>query len=430
MTDVESIVDIDSSPRVEKPDEINQGNRNDQNGVSRGNDRIDGGWQAWLQVICGHFVVFNSWGYINAWGVFQNYYTSTLPESSSAISWVGSLQIFLLFFIGTLSGRLTDAGYFRALAVAGVLFHLVGIFMTSLCTQYYQVVLAQGICMGIGNGLTFCPTVAVVAPYFYKKRGFAMALILTGSGTGGLVFPAVVRQLIPQVGFGWAVRVLGLLTLVTEIPSLALLKPRVPPRKDGPLLELKAFKELPYLFFTIAMFFNFWGLYVVFFYLSSFARDRVGMSETSASNLVMILSGIGIPGRLIPAYGADKVGLLNMYIPVSLSTVVILYCWIAVKSVAGLYVYAVVYGFFGAAIQALFPGILTLMSKDPTKTGIRVGMTFTVISFGALTGSPIAGVLVSRDNGGYLYAQLFSGTSLCIGAVFTLLCKFFQSRQP
>lgn len=257
-----------------------------------------------------------------------------------------------------------------------------------------------------------------------------MALILTGSGTGGLVFPAVVRQLIPQVGFGWAVRVLGLLTLVTEIPSLALLKPRVPPRKDGPLLELKAFKELPYLFFTIAMFFNFWGLYVVFFYLSSFARDRVGMSETSASNLVMILSGIGIPGRLIPAYGADKVGLLNMYIPVSLSTVVILYCWIAVKSVAGLYVYAVVYGFFGAAIQALFPGILTLMSKDPTKTGIRVGMTFTVISFGALTGSPIAGVLVSRDNGGYLYAQLFSGTSLCIGAVFTLLCKFFQSRQP
>jgi hypothetical protein len=31
----------------------------------------------------------------------------------SDISWIGSIQIFLLFFIGTFSGRATDAGYFR-----------------------------------------------------------------------------------------------------------------------------------------------------------------------------------------------------------------------------------------------------------------------------------------------------------------------------
>jgi hypothetical protein len=37
----------------------------------------------------GHLVVFNTWGYIVTFGVFQAYYESTLGVSASAISWVG-----------------------------------------------------------------------------------------------------------------------------------------------------------------------------------------------------------------------------------------------------------------------------------------------------------------------------------------------------
>uniref|UniRef100_A0A060TIU0 ARAD1D49390p n=1 Tax=Blastobotrys adeninivorans TaxID=409370 RepID=A0A060TIU0_BLAAD len=390
----------------------------------------DGGLKAWTQAMCGHFIVFNSWGYINGWGVFQSYYTENLPESSSAIAWIGGIQVFLLFFIGTFSGRLTDAGYFKILLVSGVIIQLVGIFMTSLCKEYYQIILAQGVCVGIGNGLTFCPTISVVAPYFDRKRGLAMAVVAAGSGTGGLVYPAVIRQLIPQIGFPWTVRVLGFITLATDIPCIILLKTRVPPRSTGPLVEFRAFKEFPYLFFSISMFFNFWGLYVVFFYLSTFARDQVGMPQASASNLVMILNGVGIPGRLIPNYIADRtIGMHNMFLPVCVGMVIVMYCWIAVHNVAGLYVYAVIYGFFGAGMQALFPGTLTTMAKDVRKTGIRVGMTFSVVSFAALTGSPIAGALVAEDNGGYLYAQLFAGTCMLIGTVLMFLSRWSKDWE-
>ena len=65
----------------------------------------DGGLTAWTQAMMGHLVVFNTWGYINCFGVFQTYYSSTLNHSPSDISWIGSTQVFLLFFIGTFSGR-------------------------------------------------------------------------------------------------------------------------------------------------------------------------------------------------------------------------------------------------------------------------------------------------------------------------------------
>lgn len=96
----------------------------------------DGGLQAWTQSLMGHLVVFNTWGYIISFGVFQPYYVTTLNRPPSDISWIGSVQIFLLFFIGTVSGRSSDAGLFRPTFVLGTVFLLVGVFMTSLSTTY------------------------------------------------------------------------------------------------------------------------------------------------------------------------------------------------------------------------------------------------------------------------------------------------------
>jgi hypothetical protein len=61
----------------------------------------DGGFKAWSQVALAHLVMCNTWGYINSFGVFQTYYTETLHRPPSDISWIGSFQTFLLFFIGT-----------------------------------------------------------------------------------------------------------------------------------------------------------------------------------------------------------------------------------------------------------------------------------------------------------------------------------------
>lgn len=229
----------------------------------------DGGLNAWIQVLMGHIVIMNTWGYINSFGAFQAYYTTALGVPASEISWIGTIQVWFLFFVGTASGRATDAGLFRRVYILGVTLTLVGIFMTSLCTQYWQLFLAQGVCTGLGNGLMFCPTVALVATYFSKNRSFAIGLAASGSATGGLIYPTLVRQLLPQVGFGWTVRILGFVSLATSAVTIALFKVRLPPRKSGPLVDISAFKELTYSLFCLGMFLNFWALYFVFYYVSS-----------------------------------------------------------------------------------------------------------------------------------------------------------------
>lgn len=70
----------------------------------------DGGLKAWTAVAAGHLVIMNTWGYINSFGVFQTYYATELDLPPATISWIGSIQVFLLFFIGTFTGRITDAG--------------------------------------------------------------------------------------------------------------------------------------------------------------------------------------------------------------------------------------------------------------------------------------------------------------------------------
>ena len=211
----------------------------------------DGGFTAWTQAIVGHLVVFNTWGLINSFGVFQTYYVSELGFPPSAVSWIGSIQIFLLFFIGTFSGRATDHGLFRITVITGSVLHLLGIFMTSLSTKYWHLVLAQGLCLGLGNGLVFCPALAVLSTYFTKKRSVAIAIAASGSSTGGLIYPVIVQQLLPKIGFPWTVRILGFIMLGFQATYLTFMKTRIPPRKSGPLVEWTAFKEPSYTLFSV-----------------------------------------------------------------------------------------------------------------------------------------------------------------------------------
>ena len=156
----------------------------------------DGGLTAWSQVLVSHLLVINGFGYISSFGLFESHWTTVLDRSASAISWVGSMQMFLLFFVGTLSGRAMDAGFFRSLIYTGCAMQILGTFTTSACQEYWQLFLSQGILNGLGNGLLFTPAVALVGTYFSKKRALALGFAACGAPVGGIIFPIVCRGFI------------------------------------------------------------------------------------------------------------------------------------------------------------------------------------------------------------------------------------------
>ena len=160
----------------------------------------DGGMTAWLQVFSGHLMCFMTWGFITSFGVFQLYYEQVLGLEPSVVSWVGTVQIFTLLLVGTISGRASDAGLVHEAVLLGTLLIVFGMFMASLSTQYYQLFFSQGICIGLGMGILYMPGLSVPSSYFKEKKPLAVAIIACGAGSGGLVYPAMVQQLLPRVG--------------------------------------------------------------------------------------------------------------------------------------------------------------------------------------------------------------------------------------
>lgn len=125
-------------------------------------------------------------GIVNTFGAYQSFYEVNLlrSHSPSAISWIGSIQASLLFIVSALTGPVFDAGYTRTLLGVGSFLVILGTMMTSLANQYYQIFLAQGICTGIGAGMMFVPSIAVVSTYFDKNRAFAIGVGTSGSSIG------------------------------------------------------------------------------------------------------------------------------------------------------------------------------------------------------------------------------------------------------
>lgn len=93
---------------------------------------ILGGWVCSLYVqsmsdeysACRWLALFASWGYTNAFGVYQDFYGQNNTGTPSQISWIGSTQQFFLIASGFVSGPLVDLGYFRQTLLAGSLLYV------------------------------------------------------------------------------------------------------------------------------------------------------------------------------------------------------------------------------------------------------------------------------------------------------------------
>jgi MFS transporter, MCT family, solute carrier family 16 (monocarboxylic acid transporters), member 3 len=405
----------------------------------------EGGSTAWLQVLASHLINSMAWGYPATYGVYQLHYTQTMGLPAAQISWIGSIQVFLTFGVCTISGRLADAGYCRATVLCGSMMAVLGTFMTSLATQYWEILLAQGVCTGLGLGIMFMPGIAVIGSYFRRKRALALSIAATGTGTGSVVFPAIVQYLTPQVGFPWAVRCSAFVALFVSTVAILLIKPRLPPRKSGPLVEWSALKEPPYVLFAAGSFFFFWALYFGFFYVSFFtlvvlatnlflvqinayARNIIGFTTVDSVSLLLITNALGIPSRPLAGYVADHyIGPINTFIINVMILGIMNFCWAAVTTKTGMYVFSVFFGLANGAAQGVFVGALASLTSDPQKMGTRFGMVATLTGFATLAGPPTAGAIIDRSGGQYLWSQVWGGTVICLAAFTVAAARWWKT---
>lgn len=393
----------------------------------------DGGLQAWLQVVGSWVCLVATWGLVNTYGVFQTYYETTLltNSSSSSISWIGSLQGCLLMLVGVIAGPLYDAGYFRHLLIGGLFLIVLGQFMTSLGTAYWHILLAQGICIGVGMGMTFLPTTAILAQYFSTKRALAIGLASTGSPVAGIIFPIIFSNLVDQTGFGWATRVIAFILLGLSVIPVVFMKTRVPPSgRKRALMDREAMRDPAFVLFIVANFFLFLCLYTTFFYLQLYGEFH-GLSSKSFSPYIVTLLNVGsIFGRLIPNYMADKLGNVNVCIGCAAVSAILVYGWMGIHDLGGLIVYALLYGLFSGGIVSVTPSAVMSMTPDLSRVGIRLGMTFLLNGFALLVGTPIAGAILGGfSDSEWLGLIGYSAAGLTVGTALYVACRLVLYRR-
>ncbi|WWC86543.1 uncharacterized protein L201_001420 [Kwoniella dendrophila CBS 6074] len=391
----------------------------------------DGGFHAWSTVAGCWMALFVQFGLCNSFGVFQAYYESDLlkDHSSSSITWIGTLQLFLLFFGGIFVGRILDSHGAHILMVPGSVLIVFGLMMTSLCKQYWQLILAQGIVFGIGCSMTFNPSVSLPGQWFSKKRGIATAIAMSGSGIGGVVWPIIIRELFAKVGFPWGTRAVAFTSLGLLALSNALIKKRAPKREPLPWIQVIKFcGELRFTLTVLSIAFTLFGFLIPFYYISVNAL-ALGSSTSIAFYCLSFTNAGSSIGRLVSGFIPIS-PFLVIFSASLLSGIFQLAMWTTLNNIASLIAFGIIYGLFSGVWLSAIPLCVASLSKLP-EIGSRLGLTFGLSSIFALVGAPIAGAIVDAHEGliGFRLAAVFAGIMMLVGSLFSIIVWYMKKGE-
>jgi MFS family permease len=334
----------------------------------------------------------------------------------------------------------------RQLVLAGTFLHVFGIMMTSLGTEYWQIMLAQGVCSALGVAAIFQPgerqphhshlqvfpltsiliALNTIHGWFSTNAGAAFGVVATGSSIGGVIFPIMVTRLIKQVGFGWAMRTCGFLLLALLIVANLTVRAYHPPRpsKITSADLARPFHEPEFVMLTIGFFLFTFGIYVPINYLpvQALATD---MDVDLVEYLVPILNAASLFGRIFSGVLGDRIGRYNIFIAVGfLTSLWTLALWIPVNTSSGIIAFAALFGFCSGAYVSLIAPLVAQISPI-REIGFRTGLLFLVAAVGGLTTSPINGAILAGPSG-LTGIKVFAGVFCFAGTVSVMASRVYR----
>lgn len=401
----------------------------------------EGGLRAY-SVVFGSFIgLMATFGTLNSVGAIQAYIaTHQLSDvKTSTISWIFSIYTAISFANCMVVGPLFDVKGAMLPMVVGTLMISGGFMAVANCDTVPQFILALAICVGLGNSLNITPLIGVLSHWFNLKRGRAIGMATIGGSVGGIIVPLMLRSLYTNVGFVWAIRILGFFCLACNGIAILLCRSRICQESDTVtpknllwtnLMQIKdqfefsALLDPKYSFCIVGTFFTEISLLSMLTYLATYAIAQ-GMSESQSYVLLTVFNTTGVLGRLVPGILSDKFGHFNIMIAMLIGfTLSMLILWLPFGSnIGALYAFAAISGFFSSSILSLTP--VCLGSITPVqKFGQRYGLLYFFVSLGNLFGIPVSAAIIG--NGSKHLYDMFAVYCCVFGVVGT--CCWFISR--
>lgn len=230
----------------------------------------------------------------------------------------------------------------------------------STLTEYY---LAHILFGATGLAVVSGPMLIGIGFWFGRNKGLAIGIVACGGGVGQALMPVVNHWLIEAEGWRNALFDLGLIYLVLGIP-LALLVRDAPIRlaarvagSDASGALTRSQTGLParevIVWLSVAVFLCCTCMSVLIVHLVPMMTDR-GVDSATAVQILSALMLAGAGGRLVGGTIADRLGVLPTYFFMSLGQTAVIYWFVAVDSMALIWLLAILFGLFFAGVMVSF----------------------------------------------------------------------------
>ncbi|XP_061863805.1 monocarboxylate transporter 7-like [Colius striatus] len=183
----------------------------------------DGGW-GWIIAFASFFVQALTDGFIKSFGIFFNDLMESFGETTSRISWIISICVFVQTFTAPLSAVLSNRfGHGLVVVVGGVMVST-GTAVASFAHTVVDMYVAVGVVSGLGYSLCYLPTVTALSQYFDRRRLLVTTVASTGECFAVFFFAPAITALKEHIGWRHSLLSVGVLQLIIVACGL-LLKP-------------------------------------------------------------------------------------------------------------------------------------------------------------------------------------------------------------
>ena len=293
--------------------------------------------------------------------------------------------------------------------------------------QFYGTYLVLGI---VGNGTAQLAYSRAVLTWFERRRGLALSIVLTGSGTGSILLPIVAQHVISAHGWRAAYLTLGAGALI-GFPLTALLvrnRPAVsatvqrtqPAKRIGPVLRSRPFWVIS-VFVMLAAF----SMNAAIAHLAALLAGR-GITPSSAAIALSVLGISTIVGRLVTGPLLDRlfaplVALVVLLVSAA-GMMTLAYATTATAGIVGTSLMG-----FGAGSEADVVPYLIAKYFGRSRFSTLYGLSWTAYAIGGATGPVLMGRAFDKA-GTYLPSSvILFAIPLVVAALLQLLLPRYAS---
>ena len=286
--------------------------------------------------------------------------------STGDVGWITGIHLFLSYCFTIQIGPICDHDGPMVVGPIGVAITIISFLLAAECKVYWQFMLCFGVLVALGGAITATSAMSAIAKLFVRRRGLAIGLTLTGSTTGSIIFPMMLRSTLPALGWQWSMRLLAFVIAGLTIPGLFCFLPyrrlvaRLPDqqrllKRSEAVLDFSAFRSPSFTFICAGSFLLEFAIYGIAGLLPSIAISS-GLNSEDGYTLITVLSACSFFGRALPGLMADFFGPFNVLLAINAFTIVCmatLFIPFAGKSRALLYAFAGLWGFGSGCFFAM-----------------------------------------------------------------------------